>query len=192
MKPHELIARQRRSRGQKVAPPQMRDRNATAAAPGGPAAQLPARRPTFPGETRQQELDRQRAAATVVKTGPAGMVPVAPQQPGALPAPQQQQAQQQPAIMITMCACTSHIGGACENVATLRAVWPVPDGLPLLLDVCEVCAAAIADDPVGQMVTGLAFVALFGPAHDELEPEEPAPGPAGKTDVDAQPAKVTP
>lgn len=185
MKPHELIQRRRRQRGAKAAPLQMRERHAAAApaASGGSAApvadprnQLPARRPAFPGETRAQELERQRATATVVRPGapPVAQQPAAPPAAGATPAAPPPPSTQN---VITMCACPSHGEGECDQVATLRAYWPVPDGgaWPLALDVCEGCAAAIKADPVGAMVTGLVFVALFPPMHDTAGEDDDQP-----------------
>lgn len=187
MKPHELIARNRRVRiGSKITP-QMRDRNAAAAAPaaaGSPESQAadpgwPARKPAFPGETRMQELARQHASAPVTRPGPAGGPP-APQRPTIGQQPQRptigQQPQQQAAPPpIAMCACPSHIDGDCGHVATLRTLWPAPDGGQwAMLDVCERCAVAIKDDPIARLVTGLQFVALLPLSHDELE-EEPEP-----------------
>lgn len=155
MKPHELLQRQRQQRrGKAATPPQMRDRNAVIV----PQAPQPARRPQFPGETREQELARQRANAPIVRPGPLPAIPapagnVTPEPP------------EQPAI--TMCGCASHGDAECGHVATLRVLWPSAISVdPLLvIDVCENCASAIKGDPVGSLVTGLAFVALHPPMH---------------------------
>jgi hypothetical protein len=177
MKPHEMMRRGRF--GKRPAQPQMRDRQATPPLPGGEPslAGYPARRPAFPGETRQQELERMRGQATVVR--PAPPPPSRPQQ-------QQQATQPQPAAppVIPICACEAHGPEGCGHVASLRVVWPAPDGggWPLTLDVCELCAAALHEDPIAQLVTGMQFFALAPLVHEPFDDDDQGgAGDGGKT-----------
>lgn len=176
MKPHELLQRQRRNKGKAAVPPQMRARNN--AQPQQAAAAVPARRPTFPGETREQELQRLRAAATVVRPGPAVTVGAAAAVPPAEPE----------APTYTLCSCPAH-DGECGHVATLGAVWPMAAGVAAV-DLCERCARAIKAGPVGELVTGLQFVALQAPTHDDLPEEGDAP--EAETETEGRPPYVQP
>lgn len=170
MKPHELLQRQRRNRGKAAVPPQMRARNAAPAPAAAGGAKYPARRPSFPGETREQELARLKAAAVVQRPGPpSGAADAAlPPEPAG--------------DAIAMCACPAH-DGDCGHVATLGAVWPMAGGMQAF-DLCERCAREIKADPVGQLVTGLQFVALLPPMHDTIPETE------SETETDADKPRV--
>jgi hypothetical protein len=182
MKPHELLQRQRRNRGKAAVPPQMRARNSAPAPAAAAGAKYPARRPSFPGETREQELARLKAAAVVQRPGPPGGGTVSPAAAAPPPEPAED--------AITMCACPAHDDGNCGHVATLGAVWPMAAGVQAI-DLCERCARAIKADPVGQLVTGLQFVALLPPMHDALpEGDDDDGDPQGKWGPHASPEEA--